>query len=154
MGGVAKLGAAVMGLKALFDTGLSAENKKGALFNIEKTFGVDIGTPKEGAYFTPDGKIAGESIPALNEGAIVPRTPGGRDVTVSEGRHDEAVIPLNKLYDMLAGNNSKPTQLVMKDVTLEVRTDKGLVTLGTINQEIEAYLNSALTGKPNPQLLA
>lgn len=32
---------------------------------------------------------------ALAEGAVVPARPGGLDVTVSEGRYDEAIIPLS-----------------------------------------------------------
>jgi hypothetical protein len=55
---------------------------------------------------------------------------------------------------MLAGNNSKTAELVLQNVTLQVQTDTGqLVTLGTINQKIEGFLNSTLTGKPSPEIL-
>jgi hypothetical protein len=152
MGGIAKIAGAAAVLKTAFEAGMSTEQKNKMLIDTENLFGVDIGTPEEGKYFTPDNRIG--TSPTLAEGGIVPKTPGGQEVVVAEGGQDEAVIPLNKLYDMLAGNNSKTAELVLQNVTLQVQTDTGqLVTLGTINQKIEGFLNSTLTGKPSPEIL-
>src|SRR5690606_31611253 len=52
------------------------------------------------------GKVGGftlntPNIPRLAQGGIVPATPGGRIVRVAEAGQAEAVIPLDRLEDML-----------------------------------------------------
>lgn len=48
------------------------------------------------------------NIPALAEGGVVPATPGGQIVRVAEAGQAEAVIPLDKLASMGAGDSRQP----------------------------------------------
>lgn len=61
-----------------------------------------------GAISLHIGKIPNVHLPRLAEGGIVPATPGGRAVTVAEAGQAEAVIPLDKLSQMLGGGHSRP----------------------------------------------
>lgn len=64
----------------------------GAINAINKIPGVNIG------------KVGKVSFPRLAEGGIVTARPGGILANIGEGGQDEAVIPLDKLDDMLSGN--------------------------------------------------
>lgn len=66
----------------------------GAINTINRIPGVNIG------------KVAKFSLPRLAEGGIVKATPGGRQVVVGEGGQDEAVVPLDKLQNMMKGNGT------------------------------------------------
>jgi hypothetical protein len=52
------------------------------------------------------GVTRGLKIPGLATGGIVPATPGGRIVRISEGGEDEAVVPLSKLSSMAGSGGS------------------------------------------------
>jgi hypothetical protein len=45
---------------------------------------------------------AGNNVPEMAEGGVVPATPGGRIVKVAEAGQPEAIIPLNKMPNMVA----------------------------------------------------
>lgn len=61
------------------------------------------------------GDIPDVHLPRLAKGGIVPATPGGRIVQVAEAGQAEAVIPLNRLNDMLGStepkNSSRPIHM-------------------------------------------
>jgi len=76
---------------------------KGAInYVIDKWNGLSFGIP--GGSFMgmswPPMSLDTPNIPRLAAGGIVPATPGGRLVNMSEGGEDEAVIPLSKLQQM------------------------------------------------------
>ena len=48
--------------------------------------------------------ISQQPLPQLAEGGYIGATPGGRDVTIGEGRYDEAVIPLSEAFYNRLGN--------------------------------------------------
>lgn len=61
------------------------------------------------------------AIPALEEGGIVPATPGGRLVRVAEGGKDEAIIPLDQ-----AGSGGTTINLYMNDEILCTAVARGI----------------------------
>jgi hypothetical protein len=65
-------------------------------------FGLHVHLPGwlGGAGIDIDDVIPDIDIPALAEGAIVPRRPGGVLALIGEGREDEVVMPLSRLRDV------------------------------------------------------
>jgi inorganic pyrophosphatase len=53
------------------------------------------------------GRIGSLNLPRLAEGGIVKARPGGILANIGEGGKDEAVIPLDKLENMMKGNGTQ-----------------------------------------------
>lgn len=69
--------------------------------------------------------ISAPKLPQLAKGAIVPATPGGRQVVVGEGREAEAIIPLSRLASMIGAAGGQP-------ITVNVIVDGEVVQTETI----------------------
>lgn len=103
----------------------------GAINTINKLPGVDIG------------KVSEINLPRLAEGGIVKSRPGGILANIGEGGRDEAVIPLDKLDNMVTG--SKTGDIVinvdMKGIMARSKADLRDITkemLNTVNDELRA----------------
>ena len=62
--------------------------------------------------------MAKVSLPRLANGGIVPSQIGGQQVTVGEGGQAEAIIPLNRLSDMMTLPKKAPAQGSSVNVTI------------------------------------
>lgn len=103
----------------------------GAIGAINKIPGVNIG------------KVGQVHFPRLAEGGIVTARPGGILANIGEGGQDEAVIPLDKLDDMIgsgAAGNMNIT-LNLSGIMSRSKADEREIArslLGTINDELRA----------------
>lgn len=110
----------------------------GALNAVNKIPGVNIG------------KIGELHIPRLAEGGIVSARPGGILANIGEGGQDEAVIPLDKLDDMIASGS----QGGGANITLNLQ---GIMTRSKadereIARSLIQTLNDELRAKKMPQI--
>ena len=86
---------------------LSAAGIAGITLSSALTFGVAAAAIGAGigfmtSLFIDAQKEAANNIPKMAEGGVVPATPGGRIVRVAEAGQSEAIIPLNKMPNMIA----------------------------------------------------
>lgn len=86
---------------------LSAAGVAGITLSSALTFGVAAAAIGAGialatSFFTDAQNEAESSIPKLAKGGVVPATPGGKIVRVAEAGQSEAIIPLNKMPNMVA----------------------------------------------------
>jgi hypothetical protein len=86
---------------------LSAAGIAGITLSSALTFGVAAAAIGAGialatSYFTDAQNEAESNIPKLAKGGVVPATPGGRIVKVAEAGQAEAIIPLNKMNNIVA----------------------------------------------------
>lgn len=104
----------------------------GAIGAINKIPGVNIG------------KIGELHIPRLAKGGIVEARPGGILANIGEGGQDEAVIPLDKLDDMISNNRSNGNlniTLNLSGIMSRSKADEREIArslLATINDELRA----------------
>jgi hypothetical protein len=88
-------------------TSLSAAGIAGITLSSALTFGVaaaaiGAGIALAASYFTDAQNEAESNIPKLAKGGVIPATPGGKIVRVAEAGQPEAIIPLNKMPNMIA----------------------------------------------------
>ena len=96
------------------------------------------------------------SIPRLASGGIIPATPGGQLAILGEGGQDEAVIPLNKLDNILQGeraSNKTNTQNITINLSGTFATSKQeqRKVAETIVQRLQEVQKSKGLGA-NPQI--
>ncbi len=109
-----------------FQLALAAVNAAAAIIKCFTDLGPVAGTIAAVAQAVVNGlqlaAIAASKpkMPTLAEGGIIPARPGGTAVIAGEARQDEAIIPLNRLDQMLskgggmAGSDNIPINLVIK----------------------------------------
>jgi hypothetical protein len=86
---------------------LSAAGIAGITLSSALTFGLTAAAVGAGiafltSLFIDAQKEAASNIPEMAEGGVVPATPGGRIVRVAEAGQAEAIIPLNKMNNIVA----------------------------------------------------
>ena len=94
---------------------------------------------------------AGNNIPEMAEGGVIPATPGGRIVRVAEAGQSEAIIPLNKMPNMVTPKQDNTALIAAINRQTEVIASKNYNPL--IRTQIDG-VNIATTVPQNSYNLA